>query len=234
MELQINVVTDHQLDLLSWGGGLLFFSGSSLSIPLLVDVLDGNCVLGVELVLGSGHGGGLGLFVDSLPGENIGVGVLGLVGGSGVGVGDGSVCLLMWLSGGGWDDNQLALVSVESSDVLLESLSRSILSSTVDDDADGLGELWGDTGLLELIERESLSDSWLARVSGGGRGNDGSQFLDWPWEDGGGLGSSGFQPPSLLSWLVEVGLNPSLPVLSKVDVREDVVVLWHLIKIDLL
>ena len=189
-------------------------------------------VSGIELVHSLGDSSSLGSLVESLDWDNLGdrgldeLWDLGGVspGGSLGGLLGGSLLL--------WEDDELLLVLSESLDVLLEGGSRSVSSSVVDGDADGLGEGWADSGLLEFLEGESLSGSWLSGVSGGAGSDDGSELVKRSWEGGGGLGSSGLESGQFAAWLVEEGLHPLLPVLSEMNVGEDIVVLNHLVSID--
>lgn len=64
-------------------------------------------------------------------------------------------------------------------------------------------------------------------VSNGLASDAGSQPIERPWGDGCGFCSSGLESASLTSGLVEPDSDVALPVLAKVDVGDDIVVLDH-------
>jgi hypothetical protein len=124
-------------------------------------------------------------------------------------------------------DEELVSVLSKSFDVGLETFLRSVHSSVVDGDANGPGEVSLDTGGLELSQGETTSKLDSGVVSLGLASDDGS-------EKGVGSGAllSGSDLSSdlsdlLLGRLVEVGLNPLLPILLEVVVGHSVVVLSH-------
>lgn len=47
------------------------------------------------------------------------------------------------------EQNQLAAVLLQSLDILLARLDRLVVATTIDRDADGAGESWGQTGTLQ-------------------------------------------------------------------------------------
>lgn len=93
----------------------------------------------------------------------------------------------------------------------------------VDGNTDGSGVGSGDTGSLELLERETSTGSDLSVVSDGGGSDNGSQQIQRSGSDGGGLLGSRQSSSGLLAGLVKVGLDPLLPVLSEMVLDEGVV-----------
>lgn len=65
-------------------------------------------------------------------------------------------------------------------------------------------------------------------IANGCASNYGSESIQWPGGGDGSLGSSGLKSASLSGSLVEPDSDVGLPVLSKVDVGDHVVVLYHL------
>lgn len=120
---------------------------SELSEDLHVSLLLGDLLRSnVELSSGLGE--------DVLGGV-----LLGRVGGGDL-VGGGVVDLsLLGLVSASWEQNQLALVTLKSLGVKLESLLGDGVASVVDGDADGLGEGGAQLGLSQLSEGEASSVS---------------------------------------------------------------------------
>jgi len=97
----------------------------------------------------------------------------------------------------------------------------------VDSDSDSAGEAGAQTSGLEFDESEATAVSDLAGVPASARGNDRSEFLDGSGEHFAAFLLSALHSSQLLRWLVEVDSDSSLPVLAKMYVWDDVVVLDH-------
>lgn len=156
----------------------------------------------------AGHLGGGGRGLELLSGGVVDKTLLGLVLASG-------------------EDDELALVGVESGDVQLQLLLGGAGASVIDRDADGASDLGVETGASELSEGESAAVANLASVLLGGLGNDGTKGFSRSGEDAGCLGDSILVSLDLLGGLVEVRLGALLPVLAEMDVDDHVVVLDH-------
>lgn len=126
-----------------------------------------------------------------------------------------------------WVKHELAKVVSQSGFVELKTFLASIFAAMVDVDADRASELHSKSDRLDLSQGESLSESWPVAVSNGLASDVGSQSIEWPGRDGCGFCSSGNEPASLATGLVEPDSDVALPVLAKVDVGDDVVVLNH-------
>ena len=94
-------------------------------------------------------------------------------------------------------------------------------------DSNGAGEGSRKTGSLEFVKSESTSVANLASVLAGGGGHDWAELLDGSWTHGLALGISALSSSQLGGWLIEVAFCSALPVLAKMNVRNDVVVLDH-------
>jgi len=64
-------------------------------------------------------------------------------------------------------------------------------------------------------------------VSDGMGSNDGPKFFEGPGSDGSGSGSASFESSAFASCLVEPDADIALPMFTKVDVGDDVVMLDH-------
>lgn len=118
------------------------------------------------------------------------------------------------------EDNQLRLVLVQSGDVGVESLFRTVLSSVVHSDTNGSSVSWGQRGSLELGQGETSASSDLSVVLDGWASNHWSQGIDRLWGNLSGLGSSCLSSGQLLAWLVKVHSDTLLPVLSEVVLQD--------------
>ena len=77
-----------------------------------------------------------------------------------------SICnqSLLGLASFSWEKNQFALVGSKSLGVDLESFFRHILSSVIYSDANSLGKLSGESSILDFLECEASSISYLGAV----------------------------------------------------------------------
>ena len=66
---------------------------------------------------------------------------------------------LLWLVCSSWEEDQVVLVAFKPLNIQLKSLLGEIVSSVVNSNTDGLGELGADLGLLEFLETEASSIS---------------------------------------------------------------------------
>lgn len=117
-------------------------------------------------------------------------------------------------------DDQLGLVFVQSGDVKVEGLLRTVLSSVVNSDTDGSGVLWSQTSGLDLGQSETSTGSDLSVVLDGWTSHHWSQEVHWLWSHSGGLGGSGLTSGDLLASLVQVHSDTFLPVLSEVVLQD--------------
>lgn len=147
--------------------------------------------------------------------------------GLGGGIAESHLVSLLWMSLLEWEENQLRLVVLQSLQVDVHLLLAGAGSAVVNGDSDGSSELWGDAGGLELVMGESTAVSLLAGVPTGARRHNWAELLDWSWEHGLSLGVSALSPSQLGGWLVEVSFGSALPMLAKMYVWDDVVVLDH-------
>ncbi len=125
------------------------------------------------------------------------------------------------------ENNQLALVSVQSGDVQLELLLTGAGSSVINGDSNCSCEGSGKSGVFKFDESETTTIANLASISASSLGDDWTQAFGGSGEDTGSLGNSILVSLKLLSRLVEVGLGSSGPVLAKMDIDDHVVVLDH-------
>jgi len=113
---------------------------------------------------------------------------------------------------------------VESLDIGGHSLGILVMSSVVNGDSDGLGEGGGESGSLQLSERETSAEFNLVSISSG------LAVADWPKLGDGGnsssscLGGSSLSPEGLVSGLVEEALNSSHPMFPQVRALNDIIV----------
>jgi len=108
------------------------------------------------------------------------------------------------------EDNQSALVLLQPSDIDLFALLGSSLPPVVDDDTQTLCLLSGNTGLLDLGQGESSTETDLGVVSDRRGSDGGSEELEGSDTEVQGLGLSGDPSPVLSAGLVEPGLDPFL------------------------
>lgn len=187
-------------------------SESVVNLLLLVSISDGG-KLDLMSLADNGHGdagdlgsGGGGL--ELLSGSVVDFTLLGLVLASG-------------------EDDELALVGVESGDVQLELLLAGASSSVINGDSNSSGKGGGDLGTLEFSEGETTAVADLTGVLASGLGDNGTKSLGGSGEDAGSLSNSILVSLDLLSRLVEMSLGSHLPVFTEVDVDDNVVVLDH-------
>ena len=103
----------------------------------------------------------------------------------------------------------------------------SIFASVIDGDTDGSGELNSQSSSFDFIQGESSAESKSVIISDGCTVDGGSKIIQGSRSVGSSFGSSCLKSSFLSGSLVEPGSNVGLPVFSKVNVGEDVVVLDH-------
>lgn len=81
---------------------------------------------------------------------------------------------------------------------------------------------------LQLLQSETTTSPRAAVVLDGRALNNGSQAVDRARGNAGGFGDTGITTTVLAASLLEMNLDPALPVLVEVPVRDDVVVLDRL------
>jgi hypothetical protein len=134
---------------------------------------------------------------------------------------------LLWLVLTSGEDNELALVGVESCNVQLELFLTSGSSSVINGDSDSFGEVSGQTSILKLNKSKTSSVSDFTSILTGGLGNNRTKAFSRSGEDAGSFSNSILVSLDLLSRLIEVSLSSFLPMLAQVDVDDHVVVLDH-------
>jgi hypothetical protein len=88
----------------------------------------------------------------------------------------------------------------------------------------------GHTSGLQLLQSEATAEAHFAGVFASSLRHNWSEGINWSWEHLGRLSLSDSVSLSFLRRLVEVGLDAnSFPVLTKVDVHNDIVMLDHCI-----
>lgn len=80
---------------------------------------------------------------------------------------------------------------------------------------------------FELSESESAAVSDLTSIFASHRRDDRSELLNGSGEHFFGFPFSALMSSELLCWLIEVSFDSALPVLTQMDVWDDVVVLGH-------
>ena len=209
--------------------GLLLFGGFLLASALVAGVGAHSPESAEHLAFSVGVGD-LGKF-DGASGLGNGQSVAGHLvgGGGGLELLSGRVVdlALLGLVLASGENNQLALVSVQSGDVQLELLLTGAGSSVINGDSNASCESGGKTGVFNLGEREASAIANLASISASSLGDDWAKTLSGSWEDSGGLRNSILVSLDLLSGLIEVSFCSSLPVLAKMDIDDHVVVLDH-------
>lgn len=124
--------------------------------------------------------------------------------------------------------HKLAEVVSQATLVEVESFLRSVFSSVVDSDADGSGERGAKADSLDLSESESSTESGPVAVPNSLALDFGPKLVEGSGRHGDSFGPSGLKSSILATSLVEPDLDVALPVLSEVDVGEDIVMLHHL------
>jgi len=126
------------------------------------------------------------------------------------------------------EEDHLALVFVESSDVHLELLLGGGGSSMIYGDSDGLGVHAGQTGSLQLGEGETTAEANFTSIAASSLRHNRAESVGGSWETRGSLSLSDLMSLCLLGGLVKVGLDTnSFPVLTKMHVDNHVVMLDH-------
>lgn len=134
---------------------------------------------------------------------------------------------LLWLVFTSGENDELALVSVESCNVQLKLLLACASSSVINRNSDGSGECSCQTSALQFSKSEASSVADLTSILTGGLGDNRAKTFSRSGEDTGGLSDSILVSFDLLCRLVEVSFGSSLPVFTKMDVDDHVVVLDH-------
>jgi len=125
------------------------------------------------------------------------------------------------------EEDQSFLIGEESLDVSLERVDRLVLSSVVNRDTDRSSEGNTELGSLDFFKGETSTSSLSLVMLLSAASDNGSQSINRSGEDLSSSFSSVSQSSGLSGGLVEPGLDSSLPMLSKMGVREDVVMLDH-------
>lgn len=152
--------------------------------------------------------GGLGVLLGGL---NLGIS----------GVVDLTLLRLALLSG---EEDELALVSGEAGNVQGLTLLGLVLSSVVNSDTNRSSESRSETSSSHLSEGEASAESLLAAVSLGHRSDDGAQLTERTRINVGLLSGSSLRSKLLVSRLVEVASDSTLPVLSEMSTVKHVIV----------
>jgi len=132
---------------------------------------------------------------------------------------------LLGLSVAAGEENETLPELLEALDVGLEALLGKVLAAGVDRDTDGAGELAGDTGGLQLNERETTAGANAAVVLNGRASHNGAEEVDGTRSDLGSLRNTGVTSGLLLARLVEVHADVALPVLVEMVLLDLLVVL---------
>ena len=139
-------------------------------------------------------------------------------------VGQDSLLVLILLA---WEENDLILVSLDSSHVLIELLLVGVGTSVVNRDADSSGELGSEASTSHLLKSEASAIALLGLVLESATSDNRSESLERSGEDALGFGLSAVLSSLLLGWLLEPVLDSGHPVLSEVNFGNGVVVLDH-------
>lgn len=99
------------------------------------------------------------------------------------------------------EEDQAALVLLETGDVGGERFLRDVLAAGVNGDADCGSELAGDASLLQLLEGETAASSRAAVVFDGRASHNGTKLVDWARSNSSGLGQTGLTTAVLASGL---------------------------------
>lgn len=134
---------------------------------------------------------------------------------------------LLWLVLASGEDDELALVGVQSGNVHLQLLLGGAGAAVINGDSNSACNLCVQAGASEFSERETAAVANLASVLTSGLGNDGTKSFSGSGEDASCLSDSILVSLDLLRRLVEVGFGALLPVFTEVDVNDHVVVLDH-------
>jgi len=135
---------------------------------------------------------------------------------------------LLWLGVALGEHDQVVLIGVESSNVLLEVVLVSGGSSVIYSNSNLSGTSLGEASSLQLLKSKAAAETHLTGVPAGGLGDNWAERVDWSWEDASSLGLSNSVSLGLLGCLIEVGFDAnSLPVLAEMHVDNHVVMLDH-------
>lgn len=134
---------------------------------------------------------------------------------------------LLWLVLTSGEDDELALVGVQSGNVQLQLLLGGAGATVINGDTNGACNLCVQAGASEFSESETAAVANLASVLAGGLGNNWTKSFSGSGEDASCLSDSILVSLDLLRGLVEVGFGALLPVFAEVDVDDHVVVLDH-------
>merc|ERR1719232_624665 len=121
------------------------------------------------------------------------------------------------------EEDQLALVLLQTLGVELQRLNTLVLSAVIHSNTDGLGVLFAKTSSLQFFKGESLAGPDLDVVFVGGAVDSRPQLTQGPGSDAGSLGHTGLVTAELPGGLVEPGLDIVLPVLMEMPVWDELV-----------
>lgn len=93
--------------------------------------------------------------------------------------------------------------------------------------SDSLSESGGKSCGLQFLVSKASSVSYLGVVLFSAGLDKRSELLEWSWERTSSLGNSSGGSNLLVSCLIEINSNSTLPVLSQVNTSEHIVVLDH-------
>jgi len=187
-------------------------SGGAVGKELLVRGSDG-----LELLLDGSDGSG-----ENLAGGLVGSGTgLDLLGG---GVVDKTLLDLTVLPG---EQDELGFVHVESFNVQLELLLAGVRASVINGDTNSAAEAGAEAAGADLVKSETTAVPNLASVLASARGHNRSQLLERPGEHSLALVLSLVPTNELLLGLIKMDPDSELPVFTEMNVRDDVVVLYH-------
>ena len=97
----------------------------------------------------------------------------------------------------------------------------------IDRDTDGSGKLDTEASSFNFSKTKSSSESWSVIISDSLASDSRSKSVEWARTNGGCFGSSGLKSSVFSAGLIEPYSDVSLPVLSEVDVGDDVVMFDH-------
>ena len=132
------------------------------------------------------------------------------------------------LSATAGEDDQSGLVRLQTSDVGLEGLDRRITTTFVDADTDLTGLFRVNTGFFELRDGETASSTRAGVVLVGRATNDRSQkTVDGSRSNRFRFRGTFLTSAFLLRRLIEPSTDESLPIFTKMAIRDDVIMLHH-------
>lgn len=127
---------------------------------------------------------------------------------------------LLWLLLTSWEHDELALVGGEPLGVHVQLFLAGGGSSVIYGDSDGSSVSGGNTSGLQLLQGEATAKTNLAGVFASSLRHNGSECIDWSWEDAGCLSLSDLVSLGLLSSLA-LGHSSDTQDFSKEDNRFD-------------